>query len=161
MKINKIKLFLSIGMIATSLMISTNESLSVTVANQSRYTDTYVSPCFTYSNGAKYCNGNAGCYFYDKGTQKFWMYLTRVNRYNQIIDTKWVEYNPTTKRINWNAQFQPSIAFAAAEAVNRTIAGQEGLISVHAPAKTVAQMKAAEQKAIQKAKQAEEQAKKS
>lgn len=160
MKIDKVKILLSISMIATSLVLATNESLALTVANQSRYTDTYVSPCFTYSNGARFCNGNAGTYFYDKETQKFWMYLTRINRYREIIETKWVEYNPTTKKINWNAQLQPSIAFAAMEAVNKTIAGQEGLISVHAPAKTVAQMKAAEQKAIQKAKQAEEQAKK-
>ncbi|MBR1942770.1 hypothetical protein IJ843_03430 [bacterium] len=78
------------------------------------------------------------------------MYLTRVNANYIIIDTKYLEYNPISKTVNWNSKRTPSVMFSNMEAVHRAIAGQYNkavqgesyLIHVSQPAKTIAQYQA-------------------
>ena len=150
----KLKLIAIFGLSAITLMTGTLKAMS-TIANKNAYVDSYKPPCFKHSNGGTYCNGNWGTYFYDDNTQKFWMYLTRVNSQGLIIDTKMVEYIPSTKKINWSTVPQPSVAFSAMTAVNNAIAGQPGLYSVNT-IKTVEQMKTGMQKTQAKVKQAEQ-----
>ncbi len=154
MKIN-IKLFYLVCLI---FGLSLNNVFANNVANSSPYGDTYVKPCYKAPNGATYCNGIAGTYVFDDGTNKFWMPLNRINSNNIIIDRKLVEYDPKTKSVNWNSVPGFSVAVTMTEAVSAAIGGQGAnyFYSVNSMPKTAEQIKAekknkelAKQKAIQ------------
>lgn len=152
-KINIIIVFL----LVTAITIYCGKAFAVAIANSNPYNDSYSAPCYINPNSLKYCNGSYGNYFFDEGTGKFWMYLTRINpRTNYILDYTYAEYNPATKKVNWNTPIQMSVHLSKMMAISAALGGQKYFYSVNGPVKTVAQIKAEKQREIENAKKAKQ-----
>lgn len=107
--------------------------------------DGYSAPCSTAPNGYKYCNAIGGYYFYDEGTNKFWMPMNAVNSKGIIVSRTYAQYNAKTKAIIWTT-IDPFVEMSFLASSSAYVAGQGGWISVKSAPKTPEQYKADLQK---------------